>query len=301
MYQIYFVSITIVILFVVPILCYRALDFFINVNENHQKMSYVVYVDSSATFITLISLLVTIFETWLNRFDERKIIRSIQMIDKLLAEKYHIQMNYQIYQRNLRISLLLVFAHSFLYGGVRYIYNIPGFLITDYFLEYSVYLCLSSISIRIRFIQVIILIQFICKNLKIAIDLIGNVAKQENICENLNDIRIVYLKCWRISHLVCECYGWSLLIFTLQFIVDITIGLYWMYAVWGTSDLLGIIWGTKLFKIYSSHSVKRLKLSDVFGYNLPSLIILIAICENSNFMQKLVGKAQKRCRQKFIH
>lgn len=79
-------------------------------------------------------------EIWWNRKSEQKLFKTFQMIDKLLFDKFEIQINYECYQRKLRIGIWIVLFYTFIYGSVRFYYNIPEFLITDYYLENSIYI-----------------------------------------------------------------------------------------------------------------------------------------------------------------
>lgn len=247
-YQYYFFSFTLLKFVLVTYLIYRGIFHLADINEKSPEVSYIMNIDSIVVFVKYLTTLIITAETWFNRAAELKMFLSFDLLAKKLLQKFKLQKNYYIFHKRLRILMFLSLAYSLTYYLVRFSYNIPGSLTTN-LKEYNLMFILTTLIIRIRCIQVMILEKFLVDDVEFLKQIVERSKahrtsrKNEVFIGYLNEMQIIYLKCWRITRYIDQCYGWSLVAMVLQCIVDFTMGSYRIYVNWNEPNSAAVIIG----------------------------------------------------------
>lgn len=291
-YKFYFFLITFLAFALILFLIYDGSLYVYHLNKNNPNMSYIINV---VLFLKYVTMIIMATETWLNRQSEQKLFNQFTVTEKLFFDKFNVQMDYSGIFRKLKIFLIALCIYSIVYSAARIYYVIPGSLITNS-KQYNIMFCISTFFIRIRCIQIILLGKLLTNNLSLLNGIIEkykyyqNRRKHDEFIRNLNDLRIIYLKCWRITRYIDQCYGWSLVAFVLQCIVDHTTGCYRIYDIWGHANALLVIVG-KLERIpyaISEISMNFLFFLDFLVYTVVNLILLFLLCKMAENLQKKV-------------
>lgn len=207
--------------------------------KNKYNSPLFFYVNSVGVLGNFAYHLTVHFETIFKGNYEVEIYQKLSEINEIFATKLKHNMDLNGLKRNFLHRIIPIFVFAACLSTASAFIPLPQNTMSKQFIQPI--LIIAMIIIRGRGCQIALIFNALCAILD---DLIVLLKRQQQMCrrkpiertaesgscENLIIYyRDIYSHIWLIKNLISDCYGWSLIMFVLQFTFDLINASYWIY------------------------------------------------------------------------
>lgn len=205
------------------------------VETDGQDKSMYYYIDSIGFFGNFLAFFITYIETTLKRREEREIYKLLAETNKCIGRKLNFKIDYRRIHWKYWCKMHGFYLLSIGSAVVSVCIVPPLQLISRQALQ-GTFLLVALVVIRSRTFQIALLISvmgdflsYLNAAIKRRWETLRLVQNVDSIEDDLFNFREVYSNCWLMKQSISHCFGWSLIAIVLQDIVDIIIGIYWVF------------------------------------------------------------------------
>lgn len=238
LFRIYFVLFSLMHFSTMVYALNRGLHIEISPNKAIKQSPFIFYVNYMSTIGNMASHITAHLEALCMAKKEKQLIQELEAIDKIFTVELHSNINYDKIRKEYFRKTVAFFAliTSMSVGSSFFSFshlNANRYL----FLLIRVY---TVATIRSRGCYIALVLRNLLEFLKHLRDLL--IQQQQNCrrswkelptayypMENIRFFRDIYTKIWIVKNLISDCFGWTLITFLTQFILDLINLSYWIY------------------------------------------------------------------------
>lgn len=187
----------------------------------HNDGRVMFYLDRISIFVYFLTNAIGHVETFIKGNSEMELFKKIEEIHSVHTSKLKYSVNYNEIQRRCLFDAVNTFAVS---ASIAII-NLITLTSSDH-IYMKFYFVLAIIISYGRICQIAIVLHFMCacvNHLQTHLKLHQLDPGNQSLFHRLKEIkhfRDIYSTIWLIKNLISDCYGWSLIVFLVQFILD---------------------------------------------------------------------------------
>lgn len=202
-------------------------------HPEHKDSPLMLYVNCLSIFGRFATHMITHFETLLNGACEREIHRKLKKINIIFTSKLNYLVDYKAKRTKYIQKTVSVFAFATLLTVASSLVNAPLSNHDKYFSK-TIFIC-AVIIVRFRGCHIAPFLNIIADALN---DLQVLLMKHQMKChqrrlndkrENIRYLREIYSNIWLVKKMLSDCFGWSLIIFLIEFSIEFINSSYWFY------------------------------------------------------------------------